>query len=167
MTPGTTSQVSICSTFVTRQKEKRVNISQEFHPLENSPPANAKEQAVAWVIYTKKWAERRQRISPEATRSGQNIMVSSTSSHDQRSRLTLGKSPNQALSLGAARLGGHPVGAGPARLWGSCLGCWGWGGGEQRPTQEHLLRKTKTDPKDMASPAWLLGPRDSCSGSWP
>lgn len=43
LTPGTTSQVFICSTFIIRRKGKRVGISQELHPLENSPLANAKE----------------------------------------------------------------------------------------------------------------------------
>lgn len=38
----TTGQVTICSTFIGRQKRKRVNISQELHSLQNSPLANAK-----------------------------------------------------------------------------------------------------------------------------
>lgn len=50
------------------------------------------------------------------------------------------------------------MGAGPARLWGSC--CGGWGAEEEpRLTQEQLLRRTETDPKDTALPARLLGPR--------
>lgn len=76
-----------------------------------------REQAVAWVISTRKGGGRG---SPRKS-------LASTSGQDQESRLAPGQFPNQALSLEAARLGGH-LGASSARLWGSC---WGrvWVGG--------------------------------------
>lgn len=103
-----------------------------------------REQAVAWVISTRKGGGRG---SPRKS-------LASTSGQDQESRLAPGQFPNQALSLEAARLGGH-LGASSARLWGSC---WGrvWGGGAKADSGTPA-GENRDSPKGHGLPSLAAG----------
>lgn len=159
LTPGTTSQGSICSTFVIRQKEKRVNVSQTLHPLENSPLANAKGAGCGLGYLHKNRAERRrQRLSQEVTRSGplagtrwflppqvmtKNLGLPQASVQTKPFPWKLPSwvgIPWEQVQPGSGTAAGRGIGRGTQRL-----------------TQEHLLGKTETHPEKLGLPSLAVG----------